>query len=182
MNSRTSTVNRFSVLKLKWSSAIGPSFRAVCGVEGTVIPFDSCLSVQKADVSKSCQGRVPNTVLIYKKTSISILHASKYVNVVLLTCYSGGYFLTLLPWGLPFPLILRTNWIFRLLSALTDTYSPFFPVCSLPLSFISPYCLSFRWQMLHENRKEKSKGSHNVQTDRSHYTLKMCGKTEMDNR
>lgn len=89
------------MLKLRWSSAIGSSFRVVCGVEGTVLPFDSCLSVQKADVGKTRQGREPNIVLIYKKTSSSILHAylsiAKYVNVVLLTCYSGGYFTPMRP-------------------------------------------------------------------------------------
>lgn len=32
--------------------------------------------------------------------------------------------------------IFRTNWIFRLLSAQTDTYSPFFPVCFLLLFYL----------------------------------------------
>ncbi len=140
----------------------------------------------KADVGKTQRGRIPNKVLIYKKTAqfYTLIYQSQeaYVNAVLLTCSAGGYFLTLLPGGLLFPLILRTNWISRLLSALTDTYSPFFAVCSLPLSFIYPYCLPLRVADATRNRKEKSKGNHNVQTDRSHYALKMCGKTEMDNR
>lgn len=71
------------------------------GVEDTVLPFDSCLSVQKADVGKTCEGREPNIGLIYRKTTSQILHTdlsiAKHVNVMLLTCYSGGYFLTLLP-------------------------------------------------------------------------------------
>lgn len=63
------------MLKLRWSSAIGSTFRVVCGVKAIVLPFDGCLSVQKADVGKTRQERVPNIVMIYKKTFSSILHA-----------------------------------------------------------------------------------------------------------
>lgn len=42
-----------------------------------------------------------NIGLIYRKTSSSILHRdlsiAMHVNVMLLTCYGGGYFQTLLP-------------------------------------------------------------------------------------
>lgn len=157
----------------------------VCCVKGTIFPFHCSLSFQKVDVGKYTPRKNTRYSPDLKENS-SILHTNlsvaKNVNVLLLTWFAAGYFLTLLPGGLPFPLMLRSNWISRLLSALTDTYSPFFPVCSLPLSFIYSYCLPLRVADATWNRKEKSRGNHNVQTDRSHYMLRMCRKTEMDNR
>lgn len=75
----------------------------------------------------------------------------------------------------PFRLILRTNWILRLLSALTDTRGPFFPACSLSISLLSP-CIVYLsvWQMPHETTEQKSGGNRDVKTEQELQRLEVA--------
>lgn len=99
--------NRLSVLKLRQSSAIGSLLEWFVVWEVQYFPLIVVYPFKKLMWAKTRQGRAPNIAVIYKKTSSSILHAdlsiANYVNVVLLTCYGGGYILTLLPRGLLHP-------------------------------------------------------------------------------
>ena len=150
----------------------------VCGVEGTVPPFDSCLSVQRADVGKTKYSPRkhpldftcwPINSQVCKCCVIDMLCWWIFSNITPMRPPPSPWH-----WGL-----IGFSGFYQLLLTHTVLSSQF--ALSLFLSSARIVYLS-GWQMLHETTKEKSGGNHNVQTDRSHYTSRMCGRTETDNR
>lgn len=113
------TKNRYGVCRLKWFSAVCSSLTMASG---------SLFLLQ--------------IVLIYKTRSSLFLHTDPTTPEVCKCCALDALLVDVF-WlysheSSPILLILRTNWIPRLLSALTDRYSPFFSSLYSPTLFYLP--------------------------------------------